>query len=134
MLSSKKISSFVFVASLFVTSFITCEEDFHKNGIFEKYRKNIIITGGLVLGAYSAKQIAHSLVNAVNWMMFYKRSDEFFEESNVAKGLLATAHLFNIARISFHGFLMYFSLKNIIKELRGKGKHDLPCSQKVQQE
>lgn len=117
-------------AMLFSTSFVLCEDTSQKEDVF-KYKKNVAIAAYSVLAAYSLKQVANSLLTSIEFMLFYRRKEEFFDESNLARALLMGGHLCNIARLSLYSYLTIFSIKNIIQELRDNGQNKKEKNKKI---
>jgi len=119
---SKIFFSLIVVAMLFSTSFVIGEDTTRKEDVLAKHKKNLVIAGYGALAAYSAKKVAECFSLAIDWIIVHHRRRDFFDEHNVARGLFVGAKFFNIARLSLYGFLMCFSVKNMMQELRDKGQ------------
>jgi len=122
-----KIFTIITTMSLFLSQNIYST----KNEInLTKHKKHLIIGAYSLLGAYFAKKTWESLFPFVSNIMLKKEMYKLFPKHFVKypyyqitwSGMVYTTYIYNLAKLSLFSFLTYFSIKNIIQELKEEEK------------
>lgn len=120
----KKILPLILASTLTTSFFVNCS----KEGL-SKHKKHLIVGAYSVLGAYSAKRawvlflktISVTILKEDFQILFPKPFCNGYAFRYTMWPYLAT-YLFNIARLSVFSYITYFSVKNIIQELKNKNR------------
>jgi len=113
---SKKILPLLLASTLATSSFVTCEASFSP-----KHVSHLMAGMYTVLGLFSAKQLLESVERTFDLVIDQeKKPVADFKNLNDKAFVFTFLHLLNFTTTAFFGYLIYFSIKNIFKELLKK--------------
>ena len=122
-MKTKKMTALTLALILSISSFAKCNTN-------ETRKKNLAIAGYTVLGVYSVDKVVESYSELIIFILYCLSPDDAIRLSRSCsnfhwrrENFFAIVHgITSFLKLSSYGFLTYFSIKNIIQEIRHKKK------------